>query len=77
MRAVDEVGGDFGPSDVGLWGYPECPIRGFCLDDGETAGKGTACESLPAVNPCSKKLFVMALIISPPKQEDFNFKSLV
>jgi len=44
---------DIKPSDVGLQGNPKHPIRGFCLDDRETAGRKRliANESLPIVNP--------------------------
>jgi len=41
-------------SDVGLWGYPESPIRGVCLDDGETLDRPKHTfthKSLSSVNP--------------------------
>ena len=39
---------------MGLWGYPESPIRGASLDDGETVDRPKSAnfyESLSTVNP--------------------------
>nr|MDO8063516.1 PIN domain-containing protein [Candidatus Freyrarchaeum guaymaensis] len=50
-------------SDVGLRGYPESPIRGACLDDGETPDRPTTFthKNLSSVNPVPIPLKVKVL----------------
>nr|MDO8061865.1 hypothetical protein [Candidatus Freyrarchaeum guaymaensis] len=49
-------------SDVVLWGYPESPIRGVCLDDGETIDRPKSTfthKSLSSVNLPASAYLVM------------------
>ena len=51
------------PSDAGLRGYPESPIRGARLDDGETPDRPTTFthKNLSSVNPVPIPLKVKVL----------------
>ncbi|MHA1606756.1 MAG: hypothetical protein ACTSWP_04335 [Candidatus Freyarchaeota archaeon] len=53
------------PSDVGLRGYPESPIRGARLDDGETLDRPTTFthKSLSSVNLDTSYLLIISLLI--------------